>query len=60
MKSENDKDSKPKSEKLELAQDMLMKELVTKEMKEKLSKQIDSENPKIIDAIKSLLHDSND
>lgn len=58
MKS--DKDSMPKSEKFEQAQDLLMKELVTKEMKEKLSKQIDSENTKIIDAIKSLLKDSKD
>lgn len=57
MKEEN-KDGKKKKAFVET--DLLLREMITKELKDKLSKKIDSDDPQIINAIKTLLSESDD
>ena len=40
--------------------DILMREIITKELKDKLRKKIDSDDPQVINAIKALLSESDD
>ncbi len=55
MKSEKDDKKKAVRD-----QDLLMREMITKELKDKLSRKIDSEDPQIINAIKNLISESDE